>query len=153
MSSLLVVTVVVWLFTVYSTGVPQPPQVRPPPPVNPPPRPPSGLDSDFVALQKIFEDMLSREDPPDYSDFVAKTSFIENKQQQQQQQLQQQQQQQQRAMQRQRLDAAVTASAQPPPAPPPPPPASSPPRSRAISRSGIPVLSPDVKRPVLKPWD
>ena len=120
--------------------------------MNPPPRPPSGLDSDFVALQKIFEDMLSREDPPDYSDFVAKTSFIENKQQQQQQ-LQQQQQQQQRAMQRQRLDAAVTASAQPPPAPPPPPPASSPPRSRAISRSGIPVLSPDVKRPVLKPWD
>ena len=42
------------------------------------PKPPAkGLDVDFMALQRVFEDMLSRDEPPDYEDFLKKTSFLQ----------------------------------------------------------------------------
>ncbi len=62
-----------------STGMPQPPQVRPPPPTHVAPKAPSGLDSDFVALQRIFEEMLAKEDPPSIAEFEERTRFIEAK--------------------------------------------------------------------------
>ncbi len=50
----------------------------PPPPASmAAPAAPRGLDSEFVALQRLFEDMLSKQDPLDFNEFLEKTSFID----------------------------------------------------------------------------
>jgi hypothetical protein len=38
--------------------------------------PAKAVDMDFVALQRVFEEMLSKEEPPNYDDFLKRTSFL-----------------------------------------------------------------------------
>lgn len=46
------------------------------PPPAPAPAPAPRLDVGFLSLQRVFEDMMSSDEPPDYDDFLRKTSFL-----------------------------------------------------------------------------